>query len=60
MELGNRSFLEACIRPTRLSGILVVIYLLVLLHAFALVRAVMPRVCRVARLERRWLDLWMR
>jgi hypothetical protein len=40
--------------------LLVVAWLLVLLHAFRLLQAVLPRACWVARLERRWIDLWMR
>jgi hypothetical protein len=43
-----------------LGGLLVVAYLLALLHGFALVRALLPRICWVARLERRWIDLWLR
>jgi hypothetical protein len=43
----------------RVGGLLVVAYLLVLLHAFGLVLALLPRSCWVARLERRWTDLWI-
>jgi hypothetical protein len=45
---------------TALSGLLTVVYLLVLLHAFALLRAVLPRAFGLARLEHRWVELWMR
>ena len=45
---------------SRIGGVLVVAYLLILFHAFAAVRAMRPRACRVGRLDRRWTDLWMR
>ena len=45
---------------TRLGGMLVVAYLLVLLHVLRLLGVFLPRACWVARLERRWTDLWMR
>jgi hypothetical protein len=38
----------------------VVAYLLLLLHALDLGRRVLPRACWIARLERRWVELWMR
>ena len=47
-------------RPSYLGGLLVVAYLSVLLRALDLGRRVLPRACWVARLEHRWVDLWLR
>ena len=44
----------------RLGGLLIVTYLLVLFHGFALLRAGLPRALWLARLEHRWIELWMR
>jgi hypothetical protein len=46
--------------PAAFSRLLTVVYLLVLFRAFALLRAVLPRAFWLARLEHRWIDLWMR
>ena len=46
--------------PNRLGGMLVVVYLLTMLHALRLLGSLLPKACWVARLERRWTDLWMR
>jgi hypothetical protein len=49
-------------RPARttLRGLLVVVYLLLLFHVLALLRAVLPGRFWMAQLERRWIDLWLR
>ena len=47
-------------RPSRIGGLLAVAYLFTLLHTLALLRAVLPRNCLLARLEHRWIDLWIR
>jgi hypothetical protein len=47
-------------RSTRIGGVLVVAYLLALLHVFRLTGTLFSRACWVRRLERRWIDLWMR
>ena len=44
----------------RLGGVFIVTYLAVLLHGFALLRAALPRALWLARLEHRWIELWMR
>jgi hypothetical protein len=38
----------------------VVAYLYLLLHTLGLLSRLFPRVCGLARLHRRWTDLWMR
>lgn len=47
-------------RMKRARGVLVVAYVLLLLQTFALARALLGRVRRVAELDRRWTNLWMR
>ena len=44
----------------KVVGVVVAAYLVLLLQVFGLVRLVLPRACWVARLDRRWIDLWMR
>ena len=44
----------------KVVGLVVAAYLVLLLHLFGLVRLVLPRACWVARLDRRWIDLWLR
>jgi hypothetical protein len=47
-------------RLGRVRGLLVVAYLLTLLQAFAAIQRLLPRVRWLARVDRRWTDLWMR
>jgi hypothetical protein len=56
MQLPSESWMGR----TRLGPWLVVGYLFVLLHAYALARAMLPRAGWMARLDHRWVDLWMR
>ena len=56
MQLPSESWMGR----TRLGPWLVVGYLFVLLHTYALARAMLPRAGWMARLDHRWDDLWMR
>ena len=56
MQLPSSSWMGRA----RLGSWLAVGYLFILFHAFALARALFPRVCWIARLDRHWVDLWMR
>jgi hypothetical protein len=47
-------------RMSRIVGLLAVIWVLALLHLLGLMRGLLPGNCGLARLERRWLGLWMR
>jgi hypothetical protein len=51
---------EAHGRRGRVGGVLIVTYWLILLHGFGLLRAMLPRGFWLARLEHRWIELWMR
>jgi hypothetical protein len=45
---------------SRIVGVVVVGYLLLLLHAWDAVRWAFPRARWVARIDQKWTDLWMR